>query len=664
MISCEWSEKKSQESVPSDVRKQVTHQTVAAVRNLLVATKEERSKRGKYFKYSPELRDEIAEYAIQHSLNEACKYWSEKLRCNVSESSVRNFIKNYKSFSSEVKEEIGKHALLHGVDRAVEAYTDKLGCEVRKGLVKKFKKGYLKQINTSDENSSDLQASGTEKRSPNMSGRQKRCFSYQMKDEIGRYASQYGITAAIQHYSEKLQFSVKESTVRKFKKQFLDRGGGLTINSNCEEVVISDGTVLSEHQPSNGQATVDVLHPSLSVLNTSVAGSTVNVSTPSNFVYQHPYSLNVATGGGQGNATVLPMNPNGLAFHQTGVINQNMASLPYQQQPGTTSSVIMNQSFTHQAPQTFQQNYVGGFAQPAGAPQPQIAPLSMTHPGGVVTSMSHSSSPLSLTMGAGSQHIGQLNHASTVNQAHHHISNAATLPNSSHQLVTTSFHQPLATNLTFDSTGNLQAQASVSLSNEPLSLMKEPQQDHLEDANIPGTIIASSSVANVSTSAVPLNHTVLAQLGSSPHEHQQQQQQQQQDESILGIVESEVFDEHESSPVRPKKLKKQHDIGLNKRGNYVSYSPELRAEIGRYAAERGNLAAINYFKDKLGLEIPESTVRGLKDKYHIKRMRGEKEVTSLGFAQRGRPMRLGQYDDLVQECIRELVKGGEKVEYF
>ena len=55
-------------------------------------------------------------------------------------------------------------------------------------------------------------------------------------------------------------------------------------------------------------------------------------------------------------------------------------------------------------------------------------------------------------------------------------------------------------------------------------------------------------------------------------------------------------------------------------------------------------------------------MRGLKDKYIMKKMRGDdREVTSLGFAQRGRPMRLGKYDSYVKECIQHLVKSGEKV---
>ena len=35
-----------------------------------------------------------------------------------------------------------------------------------------------------------------------------------------------------------------------------------------------------------------------------------------------------------------------------------------------------------------------------------------------------------------------------------------------------------------------------------------------------------------------------------------------------------------------------------KRGNYNHYSPEMRAKIGKYARENGNLRAINHFKAK------------------------------------------------------------------
>jgi hypothetical protein len=107
-----------------------------------------------------------------------------------------------------------------------------------------------------------------------------------------------------------------------------------------------------------------------------------------------------------------------------------------------------------------------------------------------------------------------------------------------------------------------------------------------------------------------------------------------------------------------------------KRGNYTTYSPEVRAEMGKYAAEHGSQKACQHFRAILGHDVPESTIRGLRDKYLLKREHcgsssdGDREVTCLGYAPRGRPMRLGKYDEVVQECIRELIKAGEPVSSF
>ncbi|XP_069950237.1 uncharacterized protein [Cherax quadricarinatus] len=670
LASSDWSDQQK-ESVPNDEsRQQLTHDTVAAVKALLNATKEERSKRGKYIKYTPELRDEIAQYALAHGNHEATVYWSHRLGGTVSESTIRNFIKTYKSYTPEVKEEIGKFAFQYGIDGASSHFSDKLGHEVRKGLIRKFKKNYLKKFPGMDELGGELQVAATGKRGVNASStsaRQKRSFSLQMKDEIGRYATQYGITAAIQHYSEKLQFLVKESTVRKFKKQFVDRGNvsGVATSGAAENTaVVGSGTVLTDHQTAAPQ-TIDVLHSSLSVLNAPAVSGTVNVSTANNFVYQHPYHLNMAPGP-QAN-TVLPMNHNSLTFHQGGVINQGMtASLSYQQ-PGAPpgSSVIMNQSFTHQAPTGFQQGYVGGFSQgggSGGSTHGQITPLAMTHTSVPATSMAHS--PLPLTMsGAPATHITQLSHHSVgapVSQAH--LTQASTVPHTvasgvqhpaHHQLIT-SFHQPLAGSLSFEG-GALQAHAQANLNNEPLSLMKET---HEQSTGVSLGGQGDDSLHGPGTDGTA--QTGLGHMGEQPGPSDQQ-------DNILGI---EDEDEYSDPPTPRKKLHKvrtkirKGNTGLSKRGNYASYSPELRAEIGKYAAEHGNLAAVQHFKEQLGFEIPESTVRGLKDKYLIKRVRGKKEVVSIGFAQRGRPMRLGKYDEIVQDCIRQLVKDGEKVSSF
>ncbi|CAL4128565.1 unnamed protein product, partial [Meganyctiphanes norvegica] len=340
LASSEWTDQQK-EAVPNDEsRQQLTHNTVVAVKALLNATKEERSKRGKYIKYSPELRDEIAEYALNHGNHEATIYWSHRLGGAVSESTVRNFIKTFKSYTTEVKEEIGKFAFQYGIDGASRHFAEKLGHEVRKGLIRKFKKIYLKKFpEISEVVGGDMQvdggiicADGTAGKRIFMAGtaaaaRQKRSFSIHMKDEIGRFANQFGISAAIEHYSEKLQFPVKESTVRKFKKQYIDRIGENATETPVGVVVgtvTGTSTVLTD--PHNAAAavvavasaaqpqTIDVLHPSLAILNAAQTPSTVNVTSANNFVYQHSYPINMA--GGSSNQ-VVSMNPNGsLQFHQ------------------------------------------------------------------------------------------------------------------------------------------------------------------------------------------------------------------------------------------------------------------------------------------------------------------------------------------------------------
>ena len=52
-----------------------------------------------------------------------------------------------------------------------------------------------------------------------------------------------------------------------------------------------------------------------------------------------------------------------------------------------------------------------------------------------------------------------------------------------------------------------------------------------------------------------------------------------------------------------------------KRGTYLVYDDQLRAKIGRYAAENGNKATVEKFSAELAHAIPESTVRNMKKSY-------------------------------------------------
>ena len=101
----------------------------------------------------------------------------------------------------------------------------------------------------------------------------------------------------------------------------------------------------------------------------------------------------------------------------------------------------------------------------------------------------------------------------------------------------------------------------------------------------------------------------------------------------------------------PKEVKKKASKKPS-RGRYVQYSDEIRAKIGKFALKHGNSAAMKHFYSELGHEIPESTIRGMRDKYQLMSERaGPGGVASLGCGPRGRPASLGSHDTLVQVSL-------------
>lgn len=111
-----------------------------------------------------------------------------------------------------------------------------------------------------------------------------------------------------------------------------------------------------------------------------------------------------------------------------------------------------------------------------------------------------------------------------------------------------------------------------------------------------------------------------------------------------------------------KQLEKVQRIERSGKGrtNHV-YTATERAQIGRFAAENGNLAASNYYEKLLGHKVPESTVRGMKRLY-LQKLKVEKKpskVQELPHHTRGRPLKLGStLDNLVQEYLRKLAAAG------
>lgn len=119
----------------------------------------------------------------------------------------------------------------------------------------------------------------------------------------------------------------------------------------------------------------------------------------------------------------------------------------------------------------------------------------------------------------------------------------------------------------------------------------------------------------------------------------------------------------EAKPRRQLKARKGRSKAS---GAYANYPPELRGLIGSYATSHSIVDTITFFSKNHGVDLPESTVRGLRDKYLLKQnsTNETQELTRMDFEPRGRPMSLGKYDEVVLKCIKELVDAGEKLTSF
>ena len=100
--------------------------------------------------------------------------------------------------------------------------------------------------------------------------------------------------------------------------------------------------------------------------------------------------------------------------------------------------------------------------------------------------------------------------------------------------------------------------------------------------------------------------------------------------------------------------------GKRKRGNYTFYTPEMRAKIGKYAAEFGVNNASRKFSKELEKPVNESTVRGMKNSYlaKIKKNPGV-TVKELPKQIQGRPLLLPkEADQQVQQFVTALRETG------
>ena len=89
----------------------------------------------------------------------------------------------------------------------------------------------------------------------------------------------------------------------------------------------------------------------------------------------------------------------------------------------------------------------------------------------------------------------------------------------------------------------------------------------------------------------------------------------------------------------------------NKQGKYTKYSAVQRYEIGKYASGCSTASTLRKYKDEF-LQLNESTVRSMRQKYDEESRQSLKEKRKLPTARRGRPLMLGKIDLMVQNYIR------------
>ena len=91
-------------------------------------------------------------------------------------------------------------------------------------------------------------------------------------------------------------------------------------------------------------------------------------------------------------------------------------------------------------------------------------------------------------------------------------------------------------------------------------------------------------------------------------------------------------------------MAEKHKQSPTTRGHYTVYTPEQKAEIGRYAAEHGKLKAVcAKFSEELGIDVKESTVRQFKKAYfaQLNEVKDPSQITALRGKKRGRPSKVG-----------------------
>lgn len=108
-----------------------------------------------------------------------------------------------------------------------------------------------------------------------------------------------------------------------------------------------------------------------------------------------------------------------------------------------------------------------------------------------------------------------------------------------------------------------------------------------------------------------------------------------------------------------KYLSKSTGAAKRKRGEYNSYSPEIRCEIGQSALENGVMKTARKFSTKLDVMVSESTVRNIRRSYLRERSKTlQQKLKLLPKGDQGRPVLLGKYDSMVSDYVKKMRDAG------
>ena len=155
---------------------------------------------------------------------EASNHYSKTLGNPLSESTIRNFVKNHLIFSAQTKEEIGQYAYRFGLEACLKMYSAKLP-SLNRPIIKRFKDLFVQNHPDwplePEDAEEDMDDSADDEIQPKSV--QKFVFDPSLKTEIGRYALHCGNANAVLHFSKKLRFPITISSVRMFKKAFAEK---------------------------------------------------------------------------------------------------------------------------------------------------------------------------------------------------------------------------------------------------------------------------------------------------------------------------------------------------------------------------------------------------------------------------------------------------------